>query len=97
MNLFKRRAAKAKDLYQAYRRVFSTEDGQKILKDLMRSCHYNGSSVGQDVYETYYNEGERAVVLRILKTSKMTIEEIDSFTNMIADEDRDLIGGTDEI
>jgi hypothetical protein len=37
------------------------------------------SSVGKDPYETYFNEGSRAILLRIIKTTSMSLEDIDKY------------------
>jgi hypothetical protein len=76
----KTRAAQAKATLSAYRRLFSTDDGKTVLKDLMQSCHFLSSSAGKDANETYYNEGMRSVVLRLMNTSKLSTEQIERLT-----------------
>lgn len=71
-----RRSAAATKRLQAYRRLFSTDDGKLVLEDLMKSCYVKGSVVGKDPYETYYNEGARSVVLRIMQTVGITEAQI---------------------
>ena len=73
----KKRADEASATLLAYRRLFSTEDGQIVLKDLMNSCFFNRSTIGGDPHETYYNEGVRSVVLRIFETANISSERIE--------------------
>lgn len=52
----------------AYKRVFSGLDGELVLKDLMATHSVMTSTfVSKDVNEMLIKEGERNVVLRILK------------------------------
>lgn len=57
---------KKTDLLAAYQVVFKSEDGQKVLYDLMRNHHCLGSTFSSDKMEMALKEGERNVVLRIL-------------------------------
>jgi len=54
-----------KQLEGDYRTTFSTKDGERVLADL-ESAYYHRSSFSKDPYETAFNEGSRAVVVRIL-------------------------------
>jgi hypothetical protein len=54
------------DRVRTYRTVFNSEDGKKVLHDLMRTHHVIGGLPAKDPYEMYRAEGERNVVLRIL-------------------------------
>lgn len=74
------RARKARATLSAYRRLFGTEDGKIVLKDLMQSCHFFSSSTGKDANETYFNEGMRAVVIRLVNTSKLSSDQIERLT-----------------
>jgi hypothetical protein len=50
-----------------YRNVFSTPDGQKVLKDLLAFCNMlNMTYVPGDPTTTAFNEGMRRVGLRIV-------------------------------
>ena len=81
-----RRAAQARTTLNAYRRLFSTEDGQTVLKDLMKSCFFLRPSIGKDPYETYTNEGMRMAVLRIVETSKINESQIENLTKAIQED-----------
>ncbi len=66
----KQNEEKVKVLKSAYYRVFSSDDGKKVLKDLEGFCNYNATSVCEqapDAYQTFFAEGKRRVFLRILK------------------------------
>ena len=54
-----------KQLEGDYQTTFSTKEGEKVLADL-ESAYYHRSSFTKDPYETAFNEGSRAVIVRIL-------------------------------
>jgi len=70
---------KMKETILAYKRVFESSDGKVVLKDLMKCCNFTNSSVGKDSHETYFNEGSRSILLRIIKTTAMSLEDIDKY------------------
>ena len=53
-----------KQLEGDYRTAFSTKEGERVLADL-ESAYYHRSSFSKDPYETAFNEGSRAVIVRI--------------------------------
>ena len=67
---------KAKETILAYQRLFDTADGKIVLKDLMKSCGFNATIVGQDSHETYFNEGARSVVLRINQNCNTSVDAL---------------------
>jgi hypothetical protein len=67
------------DRLSAYRNFLTSDEGSQILCDLMESCFFTTSTIGQTPEITYYNEGQRSVVLRIIDTAKLTPDEIDRF------------------
>jgi hypothetical protein len=71
------RARTAAKTLNAYRRLFSTDDGQIVLKDLMQVCNMSRSVIGRDTHETYFNEGMRAVILRIIGTTNMEQQQVE--------------------
>lgn len=89
-NFFKRRSAEAEKTIHAYRRLFSTEDGQIVLKDLAKSCFLNRSVIGKDTHETYMNEGVRSVIIRIFQTCEMTEKEIEALRKQMLAEEKDI-------
>ena len=86
----KRRSHKAEATLNAYRRLFSTDDGQMVLKDLMKSCFVNRTVIGRDATETYYNEGMRSTVLRIIETANLTSDEIQNLSQSLMKDEKDL-------
>lgn len=78
-----KRSLAASATIHAYRRLFSTEDGKLVLEDLMKSNNIGRSVIGNDTHHTYYQEGARNLVLRIIQTCgleeksiKMMIDEM---------------------
>lgn len=75
LDVFKRKkAVKAVRLIQAYKTVFSSEDGRLILQDLAEKCHMlspvtnvSGSN-GFSAVSAFY-DGKRAAFLDIVKMS----------------------------
>ena len=61
------------DQVASYQVVFNSEEGKKVLYDMMKVHHVFGSTFSKDPYETALKEGERNTVLRIL-----SILQIDS-------------------
>jgi hypothetical protein len=59
------------DQVACYQAIFSSEDGKKVLYDLMRTHYIIGSTFSKDPYETALKEGERNTVLRILSILKI--------------------------
>jgi len=59
---------KRRELAQAYKRLFMTDDGKVVYKDLESFCGQNRSSVcssSPNPYQTFEAEGRRRVFLRI--------------------------------
>lgn len=70
----------------AYKRFFDTEDGKLILKDLMKSCHFMSSTMDVNSHETAFNEGARSVILRIIKTTNTSIEQLNKLIEKLEEE-----------
>jgi hypothetical protein len=51
-----------------YNRVFTSEDGKKLLEDLKKRCNVHSTSFSTDPHETSFREGQRSVVLFIEAT-----------------------------
>lgn len=64
------------ELIRAYKRVFNTPDGQRILDDLKRSCCYDRSTLYQGTELGQYHEGRRSVVLNIQSVMKKSIKKL---------------------
>ena len=58
---------------QAYKRLFMSADGKKVMKDLELFCNFRNSSVCEqqpNAMQTMFNEGKRRVILRIKQMTK---------------------------
>jgi len=59
---------KREELAQAYKRLFMTDDGKRVLKDLEKFCGFYNTSVHEynpNELQTFFAEGKRRVYLRI--------------------------------
>jgi hypothetical protein len=59
-----------------YQSVFNSDDGKKVLFDMMKVHHVFGSTFSKDPYETALKEGERNTVLRILSILQIDPEKL---------------------
>ncbi len=62
---------KLKELQQKYNRLFTSDDGKEVMKDLERVCFYNQSTINQNPEITAFNEGQRAALLHIKTRMRM--------------------------
>jgi hypothetical protein len=64
-------------LHDAYRSVFENPKGRMVLKHLCREGHVLSSTfVAGDPYQSALNEGERRIVLSILKFINKNPDEL---------------------
>lgn len=71
-------AKKQLALRHAYRRLFQSDDGDVVKKDLESFCGQMKSSVSEhspDAYQTMFCEGKRRVYLRILSMLRIKEDE----------------------
>ncbi len=67
----------ALSMRRAYRAVFATPDGKKVLHDLCRSAHITSSAFTAKCDRiTAYDNGARDLVLGILKTIHRNDEDL---------------------
>lgn len=73
----------------AYKQVFSTDAGKLVLSDLM-SAHFMLSNThhGEKTHETAFNEGQRSVVIRILKFVQVDVTALRKYIEEIEDDVR---------
>jgi hypothetical protein len=65
-----------------YENTFKTIDGETVLQDLMAFCHYKDLTfVKGDMYHTAFNEGKRAVILRILSVLNLSEDKLMEIVN----------------
>jgi len=57
---------KKMDQVANYQSIFNSDEGKKVLYDMMKVHYVIGSTFSKDPYETALKEGERNTVLRIL-------------------------------
>lgn len=66
---------KFKDLIITYKKVFGTDDGNIVLDDLSKRCHYKSTTnVKGDSHESAFYEGQRAAFIFILNMIERPIE-----------------------
>ena len=53
------------DNQQLYQRVFNTDDGQKVLKDLEKRCFINHTTYNDSHGQMSFNEGRRSLYVHI--------------------------------
>lgn len=68
-------------MIRAYKRVFESEDGKKVLADLAKAGHVYRSTMDPNPNEVAYKEGERSMVLRIMRTVKTDPSELEKYLN----------------
>jgi len=55
------------ELHQMYRRVFETEDGQRVIEDLKTRFWFHAPvHAPGDTHETAYRDGQRSIVLSLI-------------------------------
>jgi len=82
--MFKTKQMKA--TMRAYKEVFESEAGKIVLEDLMKSCHFTMSTFDKDPYETHFNEGARSVVLRIIRTTNASMDQLNEMLRRLEEE-----------
>ena len=72
---------KLKGIRNDYQQVFSTEEGQRVLKDLEKVCLYRATTFDKDALVMAFQEGLRAVYLHITSIMNLDIEELERIAN----------------
>lgn len=72
---------------EAYRKVFLSPDGEKVLNDLMRNHSMLDSTFKGDVNKMLVAEGERNVLLRIFSILKTDVQKFIERIDQYAAED----------
>jgi len=55
----------------AYKALFGSPDGKRVLNDLIRTCGMLNATYAGDPNEVIFREGQRAIVVRILNILKI--------------------------
>ena len=72
---------KLKQKREDYKKTFSTEEGQRVLKDLERVCMYRSTTFDKEALVMAFQEGIRSVYLHITTVMSMDIEELERIAN----------------
>jgi len=72
---------KLKALRNAYQKVFDSEEGKLVLKDLEKVCLYRMTTFDKDALIMAFQEGLRGVYLHITTLMTMDIEELERISN----------------
>ena len=59
-----------------YKSVFETENGQRVLWDLMKASGFCVSGFDADPYKTAFNEGLRSMAIRIINILELDEEKV---------------------
>jgi hypothetical protein len=73
-----KQAVKKSDLVSSYKRLFKTPDGERVLHDLMKQYYILQPtfSRGIDPDEVLVREGQRSVVLSMLRTLNIDVGKL---------------------
>jgi hypothetical protein len=69
----------AEQLRKDYQTVFNSEEGQRVLEDLKKTCFFYSSTIDSTPHVMGFNEGQRTAMLHIdtkLKLSVLKIKEL---------------------
>ncbi len=61
---------------QLYRRVFDTEDGRAVLKDLEKRCFIKSTTYDDNHGRMSFNEGRRSIYVHIINLLEKDLKEI---------------------
>lgn len=64
------------ELIKDYQRTFEQGPGKKVLQDLFKRFGFLTTTAAGDPHQTYYNEGQRAVILFIVHQMKLDSNKI---------------------
>lgn len=70
-------SVKLKEKREDYKKIFSTEEGKRVLKDLEKVCLYRTSTFDKEPMVMAFQEGLRTVYLHITTIMEMDIEELE--------------------
>ena len=78
-------------LIKTYKRLFATDDGKKVLKDLSSRHYLWSSTYSVNPHEMAIKEGQRNVILFILSRIGEDLDELQNMAKEIRDEYRNPI------
>lgn len=91
----KSQVQKQTELVLTYRRVFNSDDGKKVLADLMTNSYQLTTTIHYDrsgqfnPYMAFFHEGERSVLLKILNILEKTPDDIKAMYSEIKKDNYD--------
>ena len=59
-----------------YKRVFNSEHGQQVIKDIEKACYVKNTTFSNEALEMAYREGMRSVALHIRTLMELDTEEM---------------------
>lgn len=75
--------ARIKGIKEDYRKVFSTEEGKRVLADLEKIGFFKTTTFSNDAIAMAFNEGNRAFLLHIKTILDMDIETLEKIYSAI--------------
>ena len=79
--LFNAHGREAKPVAAAYRALFDTPEGQRVMRDLAAYCRVGTSSfTAGDPHQTAFNEGARDVFLHVAEMAGIRPEDFPQLT-----------------
>ena len=61
---------------QLYQRVFNTEDGQRVLKDLEKRCFITHTTYNDSHGQMSFNEGRRSIYVHIKNLLEKDLKQV---------------------
>jgi hypothetical protein len=74
-------------LISMYKSVFGSENGQRVLWDLMKVSGYTSNNFDENPQQLAYNEGLRSMVIRIVNLVEMDTQQISKLTKKYREAD----------
>ena len=71
----------AEQLRKDYQSVFNSEEGQRVLEDLKKTCFYYSPTIDQFPHIMAANEGQRLVMLHIETKLKLDLKKLEELKN----------------
>jgi hypothetical protein len=68
-----------------YKIAFGTDEGQRVLNDIVVSCHVLDTTLGSSPQETAFNEGMRNAALRIMSILHYSPEDFIKLPEKVED------------
>jgi len=75
------------DIAIDYKKVFTSVEGEHVLYDMMKNCFMITPTFSKDPNETFFREGHRNVILRILSILKTDEKKLREILNRGLEED----------